>query len=122
MSLRGIRGAITVDENSREKIWQAARRLVTEILSLNELRTDTISAIIFSTTQDLTAAFPTSALRERSAFQFVPLFDTIEPAVENSLPLCIRVLILADIDKKQNEVCHVYLDGAKNLRPDLDRD
>ncbi|MBR1647689.1 MAG: chorismate mutase [Selenomonadaceae bacterium] len=120
--MRGLRGAITVDENSREKIWLAARRLVTEILSLNKLRAEDLGAIIFSTTEDLTDAFPSSGVRQLSAFQMVPLFDTREPAVENSLPLCIRVLILADVDKKQNEVHHVYLEGAKNLRPDLDRD
>lgn len=120
MSLRGIRGAITVDENSREKIWQAARRLVTKIMSANGLRGEDVGAIIFSTTQDLTDGFPSTGVRQLSDFGLVPLFDTLEPAIENSLPLCIRVLILADIDKKQNEVCHVYLDGAKNLRPDLE--
>lgn len=122
MAMRGIRGATTVDENSREKIWQAARQLITEILSRNELHGEDIGAIIFSTTEDLTAAFPSSAVRKLPALRLVPLFDTREPAVENSLPLCIRVLILADTDKKQNEVRHVYLGGAKNLRPDLDRD
>lgn len=122
MTMRGIRGATTVDENSREKIWQAARQLITEILSRNELHGEDIGAIIFSTTEDLTAAFPSSAVRKLPALRLIPLFDTREPAVENSLPLCIRVLILADTDKKQNEVHHVYLGGAKNLRPDLDRD
>ena len=122
MTMRGIRGATTVDENSKEKIWQAARQLVTEILSQNKLRAENIGAIIFSTTEDLTAAFPSTALRERPAFRLVPLFDTREPAVENSLPLCIRVLILTDTNEAQNKIHHVYLGGAKNLRPDLDRD
>ena len=120
MAMRGIRGAATVAENSREKIWQEARHLVTKILSQNELRAENIGAIIFSTTEDLTAAFPSTALRERPAFRLVPLFDTREPAVDNSLPLCIRVLILADTDKPQNKIHHVYLGGAKNLRPDLE--
>ena len=119
MAMRGIRGAATVAENSRELIWQEARHLVTKILSQNELRADSIGAIIFSTTEDLTAAFPSSAVRQLPAFRLVPLFDTREPAVENSLPMCIRVLILADIDKAQNKIHHVYLGGAKNLRPDL---
>lgn len=119
MAMRGIRGAITVNDNSREEIGLAARQLVTKILSLNELRAEDIGAIIFSTTGDLTAAFPSTALRERPAFRFVPLFDTREPAVEGSLPLCIRVLILADTDKRQNDIRHVYLGGAKDLRPDL---
>ena len=119
MSFRGIRGAVTVDENSKEKIWQAALHLVTKILSLNELRAENLGAIIFSTTEDLTAAFPSSAVRQLPALRLVPLFDTREPAVENSLPLCIRVLILAETDKEQNKIHHVYLEGAKTLRPDL---
>ena len=119
MTMRGIRGAITVDENSKEKIGLAARQLVTKILSLNELHIENIGAIIFSTTEDLTAAFPTAAIRQLPALSLVPLFDTREPAVENSLSLCIRVLILADTDKAQNKIHHVYLGGAKNLRPDL---
>ena len=117
--MRGIRGATTVNENSREKIWQAAQLLVTKILSQNELHAEDIGAIIFSTTEDITAAFPSSAVRQLPALKFIPLFDTREPAVENSLPLCIRVLVLADIDKKQTDIRHVYLGGAKNLRPDL---
>lgn len=120
MALRGIRGAVTVDDNAKEKIWTAAQLLVTEILSRNELRAETLAAIIFSTTEDLTAAFPSSAVRQLPALRLVPLFDAREPAVENSLPLCIRVLILADTDKAQDEIRHVYLGGAKNLRPDLE--
>lgn len=120
MSLRGIRGAVTVDENSKEKIWSAARQLVTKILSQNELRADTIGAIIFSMTEDLTAAFPSSAIRQLPALRLVPLFDAREPAVENALPMCIRVLILADTEVEQNKIHHVYLGGAKNLRPDLE--
>ena len=120
MAMRGFRGATTVDENSKEKIGLAARQLVTKILSLNELRTENIGAIIFSMTEDLTATFPSAALRQRPAFRLVPLFDTREPAIENSLPFCIRVLILAETDKDQNKIRHVYLGGAKNLRPDLE--
>lgn len=120
MAMRGIRGAATVTDNSRELIWQEALHLVTKILSLNELRAESIGAIIFSTTEDLTAAFPSSAIRQLPALRLVPLFDTREPAVEKSLPLCIRVLVLADTDKPQNKIHHVYLGGAKNLRPDLE--
>lgn len=122
MTMRGIRGAVTAKENSKEQIWSAARQLVTEILSRNGLQADDLGAIIFSSTEDLTAAFPSSAIRQLPALRLVPLFDTREPAVDNSLPLCIRVLILADIDKTQDKIQHVYLGGAKNLRPDLDHD
>lgn len=120
MTMRGIRGAITVEENSKEQIWTAARQLVTEILSQNNLQAESLGAIIFSLTEDLTAAFPSSAIRQLPALRLIPLFDTREPAIENSLPLCIRVLILADTDIAQNKIRHVYLGGAKNLRPDLE--
>ena len=118
--MRGIRGATTVATNSRELIWQAARELVTEILTLNDVEASAIGAIIFSTTEDLTAAFPSTAIRQLPALRLVPLFDAREPAVEDALPLCIRVLILADVDKAQSAIRHVYLGGAKNLRPDLE--
>lgn len=122
MGIRGIRGAITVSENSKEQIWLAARQLVTEVLSWNELRAESVGAIIFSVTEDLTAAFPSSAIRQLPALRLIPLFDTREPAVEDAMPLCIRVLVLAEVDRPQHKIHHVYLGGAKNLRPDLDRE
>lgn len=119
MALRGIRGAATVEENSREEISKAAQLLITKILSLNELSLENVGAIIFTSTNDLTAAFPTSALRQLPGFKLVPLFDAQETFVEGSLPMCIRVLILAELDKNPAEIHHVYLGGAKKLRPDL---
>ena len=117
--LRGIRGAITAKKNSKEEIWSAAQELVTKILSANRIKAEDISVIIFSTTKDLTAAFPTTGLRQIKVFSLVPLFDALEPDIENSLPMCIRVLILVDTEIKPENICHVYLGGAKNLRPDL---
>lgn len=117
--LRGIRGAATVEKNSREEIWRAAQELVTKIVEKNEISAENIGAIIFSSTKDLTAAFPTSGVRKISDFQFVPLFDAQETEVEGSLPLCIRVLILADVEKNLTEIHHIYLGEAKKLRPDL---
>ncbi|MBR5912872.1 MAG: chorismate mutase [Selenomonadaceae bacterium] len=119
MALRGLRGAITVEENTQKEIWAAAQALVTNLFSANQIRFEEIGAIIFSSTKDLTAAFPTAGVRQLPAFQYLPLFDTVEVDVEGSLPMCIRVLILADIDKNLNEVCHVYLGEAKKLRPDI---
>ena len=46
-------------------------------------------------------------------------FDTQEVDVEGSLPMCIRVLLLVDIDVSQRDVVHIYLGEAKKLRPDL---
>lgn len=118
--LRGIRGAITVEKNTKEDIWKAAQLLITEILSRNEILLENVGAIIFTSTNDLNAAFPTSGLRQLPGnFNLVPLFDAQETFVEGSIPKCIRVLVLADIEKNLSEIHHVYLEGAKKLRPDL---
>lgn len=119
MALRGIRGAATVEENSREEIFSASQALVTEIFSRNKIALDDVGAIIFTSTPDLTAAFPTAGLRQLQGFNLVPLFDAQETFVEGSLPMCLRVLVLAELDKKPAEIHHVYLGGAKKLRPDL---
>ncbi len=119
MALRGIRGAITVEENSREEILQAAQLLVTNIMSANEMEIENVGAIIFSVTKDLTAAFPAAGVRQIDAFRLIPLFDAQEMEVEGSLQKCIRVLVLADLDKKQRDIVHIYLGEAKKLRPDL---
>ena len=121
MALRGIRGATTVNKNSKEDIWSAAQELVTKILSTNELAVENICAVIFSSTKDLTAGFPSTGVRRLPAheFEFIPLFDTQETSVDGDLPRCIRVLLLVDTNKKKTELLHVYLNGARKLRPDL---
>lgn len=119
MAMRGIRGATTAEKNSKDEIWSASQELVTKIMTENGLSAENIGAIIFSSTKDLTAAFPATGVRQLKDFQFVPLFDAQETFVENDLAMCIRVLILADTEKLQNEIFHVYLGGAKKLRPDL---
>ncbi len=119
MALRGLRGAITVEENTQKAIWNAAQLLITKLMSANQIQPDTVGAIIFSCTKDLTAAFPAAGVRQLPSLQYLPLFDTQEMDVEGSMPMCIRVLVLADIDKSLNEICHVYLGNAKQLRPDL---
>ena len=118
--LRGIRGAITVNQNSKDEIFQASQLMVTTILESNKLQLENVGAIIFTSTNDLNAAFPSAGLRKLSNdFNLIPLFDAQETFVEGSLPMCIRVLILADIDKKLAEIHHVYLGNAEKLRPDL---
>ena len=117
--MRGIRGAITVENDDEESIWQAGETLISEIMQRNQLRSEDIGAIIFSMTDDLQAAFPTTGVRRLSGFEFVPLFDARQCAIDGSLPKCIRALVLADIAIPQREIRHVYLKGAAKLRRDL---
>ena len=119
MTMRGIRGAITAEKNTKEEIWRVSQMLVTKVMSMNQLNSEQIGAIIFSSTEDLTAAFPSTGVRQLPSFSLMPLFDTREPAIENSLPMCIRILVLVDTDIKPRDICHIYLGKAKSLRPDL---
>jgi chorismate mutase len=118
--MRGIRGATTVGRNEKEEIWLAAQELITELLRTNAITPADIGAAIFSVTDDLTAAFPTAGVRRIAGFDLVPLFDARQCAIEDSLPRCIRVLLLVNTDTAQSDIHHVYLRAATNLRPDLE--
>lgn len=118
--MRGVRGAITVEEDRKEAIWSAAATLVETMLRENAIAPETIGAAIFSATEDLVSAFPSAGVRTRVAgFDAVPLFDARQLAIEGSLPHCIRVLLLVDTEKGQRDIRHIYLGGAAKLRPDL---
>lgn len=118
--MRGIRGATTAERNDKEEIWQAAQELVRVLIDANGIAPADIGAAIFSVTEDLTAAFPSTGARRLPGFDLVPLFDARQCAVEDSLPRCIRALLLVDTEHTQKEIHHVYLHGAAGLRPDLD--
>ena len=120
MPVRGIRGAISVPENNSDEMLTATRELLTEILRANELThyEDIVSAI-FTTTADLTAAFPAEAARGLG-MNHVPLLCASEIEVPHGMPRCIRVLLHVNTDRTQQEIVHVYLRDAKKLRPDMD--
>ncbi|MBM7865435.1 chorismate mutase [Heliobacterium gestii] len=118
--VRGIRGAVTVDENSREGIQQATKELMREIVEANGLRLEDIASAIFTVTPDLNADFPAYAAREMGWHQ-VPLMCMGEIDVPGALPRCVRVLIHVNTPKGQDDMVHVYLGGAVKLRPDLRR-
>ncbi len=117
MHCRGIRGATTVEENTAEAILAATRELLELIVEANDLKTGDVTSAIFTTTPDLTTAFPARAAREMG-WQDVALLDVQEILVPGSLERCIRVLIHWNTDKRQDEVVHIYIKGAKALRPD----
>jgi chorismate mutase len=119
MSVRGVRGATTVENDSPEEIHEATRELLQEILSLNGIDSfEEIGSIIFTTTPDLTSTFPAEAARGIGMSQ-VPLLCASEIAVEGKMPRCIRVMLHWNTDKPQAEIVHVYMREAKKLRPDV---
>jgi chorismate mutase len=117
MHCRGIRGATTAEKNTAEDILAATRELLALIIEANDLKTEDVASAIFTTTPDLTAAFPAQAAREMG-WRDVALLDTQEIPVPGSLERCIRVLIHWNTEKSASEIEHVYLKGAHALRSD----
>ena len=117
MTVRGIRGATTADANTRESILAATRELLTAMVQANDLQLADIASVYFTMTPDLDAAFPARAARDLG-WTDVALLDAQAPHVQGDLPHCIRVLIHWNTERAANEIVHVYLRDAKQLRPD----
>lgn len=117
MRVQGIRGAITVEYNTAEAIIQATTDLLEEIVQSNAIESDDIASIFFSTSPDLNAEFPAVAAR-RLGLTNVALFCSQEIGVPGSLPMCVRILLHVNTDKRAKEITHIYLGGARDLRPD----
>lgn len=117
MRCRGIRGAITVESNSREAILDATRELLDSIVEANAVETDDVSSAFFTTTPDLTAEFPAVAARERG-WTDVALMCGHEMNVPGSLRMCLRVLLHVNTELPAEQLVHVYARGAVVLRPD----
>lgn len=117
-NVRGIRGAIDVLANDEQKIVAATKNLLQKMVDRNNVNPREIGAIIFTATSDLNAAFPARAARELG-WQAVPLMCAGEIDVPGSLPRCIRVLMLVNTAKTQQQIKHIYCGGAKALREDL---
>lgn len=116
--VRGIRGATTVLENTKDAISEAVTELLDAIENRNELNAEDIVSVTFTATQDLDAVFPAAIARQRPHWQNVPLLDVQQMYVKNSLKRCIRVLIHVNTPKPQDEIFHLYLRDACHLRPD----
>lgn len=119
MTSRGIRGAITVNANTKEEIRLATIELLNEMLLKNEIKTKDISFAIFTLTSDLNADFPAKYARLDCGFNFVPMMCYQELDVPNSLKMCLRILLNVNSEKSQEEIKHIYLKGASILRGDL---
>lgn len=113
---RGIRGATTVAENSREAILTATRELLTLIAERNGIDVEEIGSIFFTLSDDLDAEHPALAARQLG-WNDVALLCAREIPVPGSLPRCVRVLLHVNTTTSQKELRHVYLREAVVLRP-----
>lgn len=118
MPVRALRGATTVDEDTREAIHDRVRELLEEIFRRNEVRTSDLISVVFTATDDLHSCFPAEVAR-KCGLADVPLLCARELDVDGAVPRCIRVLIHLETETPREMLQHVYLHGAQQLRDDL---
>jgi len=118
MLVRGIRGATTVEANTKEAILEAAAELLSAVVEANNVQHDHVASIIFSTSPDLNAEFPAVAARNLG-WTDVALMCGHEMGVPGSLPKCLRILMHVNTEQGLADIKHIYLRGARALRPDL---
>ena len=116
--VRAIRGATQVDADDATQILGRTRELLAAILAENALTSDAVVDVIFTATCDLRSRTPAEAARALG-WTDVPLLCVQEMDVDHALPRCIRVLMHVQTDTARTGLTHVYLHGARALRPDL---
>lgn len=117
-SFRALRGAISVDADEPELILSATRELLHQMVELNALEPEQVVSVIFTTTPDLTSAFPACAARELG-WHDAALLCMSEIPVPGALPRCVRVLMHVEVDAAAARGRHLYLGAAASLRPDI---
>lgn len=113
--VRGIRGATTAEENSRDSILEATTDLVERMIEANDIDSDDVAAAFFTATQDLNAEFPALAAR-RLGWDNVALMCAHEIAVPGAPARCIRALVLVNTTRGADELRNIYIRGAEHLR------
>ena len=116
--IRGIRGATTVDSNSNEAILEATQELLRIMIERNGIVEDDVASVLFTATPELDDTFPAKAAR-KLGWTRTALMGFQEADIKHGLPMCIRVLIHWNTDKTIDDICHVFLRNAVQLRPDL---
>jgi len=119
MLTRGVRGATTIEANSPESILDATRELLAAMLKANDLDVEYVASALFTVTPDLNAEFPAIAARNMG-WNTVALLCGHEMNKPGALPMTLRVLLHVNTEKAAREIKHVYLRGARVLRPDID--
>ena len=116
MATKGIRGAITVESNTKDSLEKATLELLSIMFEKNHIHgTSKISHVIFTTTNDLDAAFPATFPRLAFGWDDVAMMCFHELDVPNSLKMCLRILVVVNCEDDFKPE-FVYLKGAKALR------
>jgi chorismate mutase len=116
--VRALRGATTVDADSREQVTERVVHLLTELFARNDLDKDDVISVLFTATDDVHSMFPAEAARQFGLGD-VPLLCARELDVDGGTARCIRVMLHLYTDRPREALHHVYLEGAVGLRDDL---
>lgn len=117
-TLRALRGATTVEEDTPDQVTERVQELLRELMARNGLVEDDVVSVLFTATADVVSMFPATAARG-IGFGAVPLMCAQEIPVPGAMPRCIRVLAHVHTDRSRDELRHVYLRDAQGLRDDL---
>jgi chorismate mutase len=116
-TVRALRGATTVDVDTKEQVIERTKALLEALLERNGLTADDLVSIVFTATEDIRSEFPAAAARA-AGLGDVPRLCARELDVEGALPRCVRVLMHVYTDRDPRALEHVYLEGATPLRSD----
>lgn len=117
-SVRALRGATTIDEDSPEEIDRKVIALLAEMFRRNEIDHDDLISVVLTATDDIHSQFPAASAR-KFGLGDVPLLCARELDIVGSTPRCIRLLVHLSTERSRSELHHVYLEGAAGLRDDL---
>jgi len=117
MACRGVRGATTADANTSDAILEATRQLLALMIRQNGIQPEDVASAIFTTTTDLDAEFPALAARQLGWLN-VALMCGHELDVPGSLRRCVRILVHWNTDTPADQIVHLYVKEAAQLRPD----
>ncbi len=115
MWCRGLRGATTAEDNTREAILSATTELLQKIVEANGIVAEDVASVFFTTSADLNAEYPALAAR-LMGWTGAALMCAHEMSVPWGLARCIRILIHWNTEKSAGQMMHVYIRGAEKLR------
>ena len=118
LRLYAVRGATTIEEDTRAHVVEATQTVLKQLLERNGIEPAQIVSIIFTATDDIHSEFPAAAAR-LMGLNGIPLLCMRELDVTSSLatPRCIRLMMQFYGDRKPEPV---YLNGAAHLLRDPD--
>lgn len=103
--------------NEAGRIVARTEELLSRMIAENGILPGDVASAVFTVTDDLDAEFPAVAVRTLSGWADVPLLCAREIPVPGSLGRCVRILLYWNTERPSADVRHVFLRGARELRP-----